>query len=782
MVLRVRFLWRWCSGRAPFHAFVAGVMAAIWAFEVPVQAAAEIRFKVVDGRPCAMGTIHGPSKGIPANVVIELGLKMPLVIHERSGKLLEIGGDSRGEVRFGDLALGNLKTHATGLKELEDLSRDYAPELGEIPAIAYLGLPAFEQFGVQIEIGEGVLRLLPGEEAVLSEGERSGSDGVSKATVVPYEESGSGYWLKAVAADGFTLRTRFMTSGNDTIIDSTAADLAGSAGGAIDPLSLGGLNLARLVAFRPEDLSEAPEPRPDLVLGVNLLSSLRVTIDQTHRRMLFEQTREPRFPIEERAYYQARTDGNAEAIESFVKGHATSRLAKEAAEKLLALRLEDTAGPREAITRAVRMRADLTPENRRAASLVTLADALIAGKRTDKYELATEVLKIGQESASTDLNGVAAHQILARTGQIALQRNDLKEARRALLSAAFGLPRDPLVNLWLGELYERTGKAARAWSRFVQAAISDDAPADAFRGLDRLNRDADFRASFSMGDAEQLLEGRVPAFHPADRFGEGGKGEDAKPVQLVELFTCVDHGSTAAPELAFGGLQQYFDGTDVSWVQYHLASPAAEPLVSRASVSRAGFYQTTTAPAAFFDGKGPKTDAGDEKNAAQVYAAYQGAALAGRVGVAAWKVDGRIAFTEGKFVGIIEVQGSEAGGSLRLHVILCERLVMLPAANGVVLHRSVARALLSPEGGFELPAGSGGRSYEVMLTVAAVSEELDKRISAVEAEKEVRFLMRPFFVDPGACVVVAFLQDSRTREVLVARSLAVKNNGAGGGS
>ena len=752
-------------------------MAAVSAFSVAAEAAPELKFKVIDGRPCAACTIHGASKSIPANVVIELGLKMPLVIHERSGKLLEVGGDSRAEVRFGDLALSNLKTYATGLKELEDLSRDHAPELGEIPAVAYLGLPAFEQFSVQIEVGEGVLRLLPAEQAVPTE-----SEGASKVAAVPYEELGSGYWLKAVAADGFTLRTRFMTSGNDTIIDSTAADLAGSAGGAIDQLSLGGLNIARFVAFRPEDLSQAQEPRPDLILGTNLLSSLRVTIDQAHRRMLFEQTREPRFPAEERAYYQARTDGDADAIEAFLKGNAASRLAKEASEKLLLLRLDDTPGQGDSILRAVRTRAGLAPENRRAASMVALADSLIAGKRTDKFELAAEVLKVGQESASADLNGVAAHQILARIGQIALQRNDLKEARRALLSAAFGLPRDPLVNLWLGELYERTGKATRAWSRFVQAAISDNAPADAFRGLDRLNRDAAFRAGFSMSDAEQLLEGRVPAFHPADRFGADGKTQEAKPVRLVELFTCVDHAATAAPELAFEGLQQYFDGDEVVCVQYHLASPAAEPLVSRASSSRASFYQTTTAPAAFFDGNGPRMDAGDEKKTAQVYAAYKSAALARKAGDSAWQVTGRVAFAGGKFTGKIEVQGPDAGGSLRLHAILCERLVMLPAANGIVLHRSVARASLSPEGGFELTAQAGVRRLEIAAALATVSEELEKGISTLETEKELRFLMRPSFVDPAACVVVTIVQDANTREVLAARSFAVESKDTKTGS
>ena len=39
--------------------------------------------------------------------------------------------------------------------------------------------------------------------------------------------------------------------------------------------------------------------------------------------------------------------------------------------------------------------------------------------------------------------------------------------------------------------------------------VADDPPMAAIEGLNRLNRDPAFRASFTMDDAEQLLEGRV---------------------------------------------------------------------------------------------------------------------------------------------------------------------------------------------------------------------------------------------------------------------------------
>jgi hypothetical protein len=98
------------------------------------------------------------------------------------------------------------------------------------------------------------------------------------------------------------------------------------------------------------------------------------------------------------------------------------------------------------------------------------------------------------------------------------------------------------------------------------------------------------------------------------------------------------------------------------------------------------------------------------------------------------------------------------------------------------LHRLVARALLSPESGFELPAAAGLRSFDVNAAIAAISADLDARISALETEKEVRFLMRPSLVDPRACVVVVFVQDSSTREVLTARSLVVENRETKAGS
>ncbi|MCC6755784.1 MAG: hypothetical protein IT199_05360 [Solirubrobacterales bacterium] len=759
--------------------FMVGGLALVCTATI-AYGASEIRLKLVDGKLCARGVIQGAEKSIPATIVIDLGTRAPLLVHSKPAKLLQLDRQHPASLRFGDLAMDNLSVVATDLPSLDELSNLFAPDLEEIPAIAVMGLPAFDGFGVQLDLAAGVLRLLPVTDA---QQRMNGNGGPGPApstapaeglgsTVLSFEEQGYGYWLVGEAADHFRLRVRFATSAYDTIIDTTAADLAGSAAGAIDEIHLGSLNIAKFVAFRPEDLSTAPEPRPDLVLGTNLLLSFRVTIDAASHRMLFEQIASPRFPAEERAYFAARTASDASAIEDFLKQNTSSRLAAEASDRLLALRLDEFPGDREAILRAVQTRARMAPESRRSQAMVTLADTILSGKRDDRYDLATGALQSGQESARADLNGVAAHQINARLGLIAMRRGNLPDARRYLISAAFGIPRDPMVNLWLGEYYEKTGKLTRAWSRYVQAALDRNPPAEALVGLDRLNRDPAFRSQFTMNDAEQLLEGRVTEFHPAERYVPSGDDGSA-PAQLVELFTCLDSAETTAPELAFGGLGEHFKDGSISFIEYHLSSPAADPLTSSVAQSRARHYGVTTAPAAYFDGGGGIITGGGERDADKIFNVYRQRATGQKP--SGWKIDGKARLAGGKIAATLQVRAGApvSPGGLRLVAILCEKVVMVPGANQILLHRQVARGLLTPEDGLPVSAGPDPQSFSVEAGMAEVANSLEKTLAGVEKDLQIRLLVRPVFVDAGACSVVAILEEPKTRRVLAAKSFAI---------
>ena len=736
-----------------------------------------IKINLVDGKVCARCMLSGPKVAIPANVVFDFGSRIPLRVHEKTGKLLGLNSSGEAALKFDEVELAKVPAMCTGLRSLELLSQNNAQELGEIPAAAIVGLPALAKYVVQLDVSGGELRLLPPSGLKESGLVTENSSGL---TTFKYDVQVTGYWLTAEGEDGFPLRVQFATRQFDTIIDGIVADMAGAPGGDIDRLMLDGINLGEFVAFRPEDLSQSPG-RPDLVLGTNLLESFLVTINQAADSISLKQLSKPVFPKEEREFFVARSEEDAEAIESFLEKNPKSRLAGEAAELLLSYRLAEDPASREKIGQAMDYRIAAARLERRSETMVSLADELLDSQRADSSILAFDALSKGLVYAGDDLNASARHEINARLGKLCLDKGDLKQARRHLLSAAFGMPRNGSVNLWLGGLYERTGKPARAWSRYVQAAISEESPAGALTGLDRLNRDPSFRSGFSMEDARQLLEGRVVEFHPPNRFERNSQGDGASPVDLVELFTCIDEPRTMAAELAFSGLLEYFEKQDVTFLAYHVRSPESNPLVSQASESRRRFYDINKTPVVFFNGNNSITAGGDEGAVARTFAAYKAAAMIETGKPADWSIQGSIGLKEQEIAGTLKLSGPEAGDNLRLVVLLCEKAVMVPGANSLMLHYEVVRGMLSPDSGFAIPSASGERVFEIRTSLSDIVDSLSRTITDMEKEEKIVFAMKPVYVDADMCSIAVFLQDCKSKQVLVSRDFEVVPDHAGGG-
>ncbi|GMV97627.1 MAG: hypothetical protein AMXMBFR83_19830 [Phycisphaerae bacterium] len=111
---------------------------------------------------------------------------------------------------------------------------------------------------------------------------------------------------------------------------------------------------------------------------------------------------------------------------------------------------------------------------------------------------------------------------------------------------------------------------------------------------------------------------------------------------------------------------------------------------------------------------------------------------------------------------------------LRLHVVLCERTVMVPGANKLVLHRCVARALLSPAGGHAISSTDRRRTFPIRVRADEIMKAIEKQLAALEEEQGMPFAARPTYVDLGACSVVVILQDAGSGQVLTAGTFDVK--------
>lgn len=743
-----------------------------------VVRAADIRLMVVDGSLCVRGALQVQGKSIPAVFVIDLGMPAPVLVHRNTAQLMRLESQSTADVRLDGLVLEGLRAVSLDLPRLDELSNEYSEELGQVPAVAVLGMPAFGDRVLLLDLAERRLQLSAPEELVQQRqaGEApTGRDADAYVTAeLPFASTSQGYWLDGLIPEDFKVRVRFATTRADTVVDSITADLAETDPDVVFPLRLGPVDVARFVALRPEELTGEGEARADVILGTHLLEHFRVQIDTTRSRMIFQQVRSPSFPQEERAYFQARSAGDAEGIEAFLVDHAESRLAREAGYTLLRLRLDDAAADRESIKRALSLLVDRLPVDRRARFCLGLSDELTAGSREDRLSLAEDVLRVGSAWAPADRDGVASHQINARLGHLLLLRDEPDQARRLLLSAAFGLPRDPLVNLWLGQFYERTGRLTRAWSRYAQSALDKAPPVEALIALDRLHRDPAFRRVFSMAEAARMLEGRVPEFHPASRADE--QGEAAAPrVSLVELFVCIEDAGSLAAELAFAGLAEYLEAGEVAFIQYHVPWPEPDPLTSSVSLDRATTRGVTAAPQICFAGERLATGAGDEQNVASLFGTY--AARTPAV-VAAdpderWQIEGSVDVQADVIAGQVRVIGPQRADELRLHLVLCESPVVVPGANGTMLHHNVARASLSGSAGLAIPDGAEQRSFPFRITIGEVGEQLKQTLARLEGDRQIEFVIRPTFVDAAACSVVAFIEHAETGRVLAARRLVI---------
>ena len=107
--------------------------------------------------------------------------------------------------------------------------------------------------------------------------------------------------------------------------------------------------------------------------------------------------------------------------------------------------------------------------------------------------------------------------------------------------------------------------------------------------------------------------------------------------------------------------------------------------MSPAGLARAKAYDVGHTPDARFDGAAAITAGGDEADAARVFAAYKSASLAPEDTAHNWRIQGTATVSNGEITGQVDVDGPANQHELRLLLVLCERIVMVPGANGLVL-------------------------------------------------------------------------------------------------
>ena len=718
--------------------------------------------QVVGGRLLVRCDLATESRRIPVNLAVELENPASLQLHRGAFQGLRARPGDPVEAIFPGFKIQGISTEPGDDNALSAFTARWSPEMGEVALVGVIGWGVLSRYQVTLDLAEGFLHLNPprpkdepGEAAV--EAEQVSLDVTRGGLWFPVETPGGGLGMMQLGTGRF-----------DTILDEDLCRAWKHPAGDVGPLELGAIDFARYVAFRPASFSAFHRDTAIGRTGLNLLQHFRVALDPVNRLVRWTETRSPRFPKDDLAYFRAMVSGQAEPVEAWLEGHPESRLAEEASDLLLARRLADKATKPEVLQRAIRKAVETRPEDLRATTALRLMDELAQADRGEAVVWAGEEgIRFGRK----DRDSNAVHKIHARLGARLLESGQRREAWRHLLSAAFGMKDDGPVNLNLAKFYEKDGKLARAFARYVYALIKPETGPEAIKGLERVQKAMSPGESLSIDVLEKLVAGKVPGFGVGNKFRPTKENSSNRCV-LAMLFTGAHCPPCLGADLAFDGILSHFPSKWVTVLEYHLPIPAPEPLVSEPALRQFDFMGFNGTPVAVFDGVETISGGGPENKKEEIWLKYKEKLLARLKVPAKHEIEAELTVKDGSLRGKIRVKGPAVAGA-RLHALVVEKGVLFPGRNKVVIHHAVVRGSVfgSSSGVAFRPDADGRFATSFEKSLSAVREELEDVLDEIEADSGTTFGMRPTRLDPEQLGLVIFLQ-APSGEILQARQVS----------
>lgn len=730
-----------------------------------------VAVRVVAGRLLVECDVSTRYRRIPVNLFVAPDTNCGLQLHNRAASPLRAesreGVPEPITIHFPDFAITVPKREHGDEDDLDDFTKYHSHEMAENAVVGTIGAEVLQEFFLAMDLPHGFLEIRQAAEPNTTF-PPTPPGGVRLSLTLRNNLA----WLPVSLEDGTPMAMALGGSLYDTWIDvDLAADL-GHPAGDVGKVMAGSIDLGSLVAFRPERVIYSHPDGVFGVFGLNLFESFRVEIDRVNRSVLLLLQSPKPFPEADLAFFQAREEDDADSTRFFLEGNLEARLAGEAAELLLQQCLDNFA-PEAEIEDALRWADRTTPEDLRATKALDRMKILAEDGWPD-YEL--KMGEIGIDSGRNDRYPDSVHKIHARLGEIYLDRDNIDQAWRHLLSAAFGLPEDGMINLALGRCYEAQGRHRRAFSRYIQAAISADSGPAAIDGLRRVQPLLPEEEPFSVELVERLIEGKVMNFGSAAHWKPSPE-RTSKRVTLVEFFTNGQYEFAHAGALAFEGLVRHFDDAPVALLSYHLPAPSLDPLVNPLAMRRAKDYQITEPNVMVIDGttRGPGAAKLSDREA--VFRSLRSKAEAALDVDTPWELELDWKLDGDQLQGSVIARGpANQARSLRLHVVLAERAVLFPGKSKVVVHRMLARSALTPSfSGVKLELQDGQARFPFAVLVDELEQENEEWLDAQLAAGLQTVKMSLDF-DPSELLIVAWLQDPFSGRI--AQTVVMKNPAA----
>lgn len=730
--------------------------------------------KVVAGKLVAACDLATSARRIPANLFIDFDRQCALELHNSAAgrQALDVeGANPPREVRiiFADLELSNVGREHGDEDFLNDFTKYHSHEIGEDAVVGTIGAGILSRYHVTLDLANGYLQL-DAPRAQGSNAARAVSPSADDFDVPITLDAGL-VWLPARLPGDISGAMALGTSRHDALVDDLIADDLDAPAGDLEFMRIGPLDVATVLALRPEPSTLAHPDGAIGILGIGFLESFRIEIDRVNRFARIQRTAKRPFPADDRAFFAARVLEEADATETFLDAWPDARLTEEAARLLVDQRLEEFADEPD-LRRAIERYVGSRPKDLRCSTALDLLKALRAEGEETAAVLAGEC---GLPSAREDRYPESGPQVRSRLGQILYHRGDVDGAWRHFLSAAFNQPDDGTINLYLGRVYEDRGWFERAQSRYVQAIIRPESGPQAMEGLERVAEALGEDGGLSVDTVDLQIAGKVYGFGAATRY-EPTDGLQPNRRVLVEYFAGahLDYRAALGGALAFEGLASHFGDEYIVPLTYHVSIPKLSPLCTAVAEQVASRRRATGGIVNVIGGASMQRATGRHRDADALYEMSRQAVITELGQFSDYEIEIGARTLNGRLVGDVRASGP-ADPDLDLMILLAERGVLFPGSSQVVVHRHVVRANLAERaGGVPWPEDSDELAYDFDVALSDLVTEHREWLAAQVAMGAEDVPMLGTALDPRQLVVVAFVVDRVTGEVAQAASARVE--------
>ncbi|MCB9890571.1 MAG: hypothetical protein H6832_08485 [Planctomycetes bacterium] len=762
-------------------------------FAAPLDAqgaSARVRAKVVDEHVVLRCQLTSPTVTMPAYLFVAYDRLCGIELHNQATNGLEIedkfGGRKPFQIEFPGLTV-DVDAREHGDEDfLNDFTKLHAPELEEIGVLGTIGANILMKYHVTFDLASGFLTIAdPKPES------NDKPEGPEK-TYIKADATTKLVWLPVTLQGKHDRVVGIGSSQYDSIIDETLCEEFDALGGNIGSVQCGAFDLSTIVPWRPEELPFAHERGALGIVGVNFLECFRVEIDRVNGWVGLTRTRERPFPVEERAFFEARASEEVDEVHAWLEANQGSRLAKVAAESLLVMHM-DNGSPFEQLEQAVTWVHRTRPETLRATRAIKTVDMLAQARLP---EAAVRAGELGITEGRLDRYPESVHRLHVRLGEILLDLHRDRDAWEHLMSAAFGLndavgaADQARVNLLLGEYYERTSRLQRAASRYVQAVITPEAGEAAIAGLTRVQEKLG-GDRFSVDLVDRLISGKVRAMTAPTKFVVDDDTNTNHCV-LVEHVTNPHLGVkkgerwrafTEGGAMIFQALLTHFPRDRVVLIGYHSAYPRPVGITNELSLHASS--KVRGRPTFFVDGRAVGSGAVEYDGAEAGYAGMKRVVRGALGSPSDFELELHAGLQGGAVTGDVVVRGPR-DDALRVEVLLAEKGVLYPGLGATVVHRMVARAALTEE-----LSGVPFEQQEKKDGLAVMRVPFSRGLAAIEAanraflddyEEKAKSIATRLStgMDPDQLVVIACLRDSRSGAVLQAAQVDLGSSAASG--